>query len=158
MRKQSKLIREFVQMVIAQSTIKPGAGIIVVKRFTTGWKVLSLETTDNIMDIPKGAIDEGEFPLEAALRETEEESGITKLDFTWGLDHFVSGEMTCYVAQTSEEPVISANPHTHIIEHINSSWVDWNYLEENTYDFLKPCIKWAKEIVENEVNCSKTSD
>ena len=62
--------------------------------------------------------------------------------------------MTCYVAETIEEPTISANPHTGIIEHINASWVDWNYLEKNTYDFLKPCIKWAQEIVENGNQCA----
>jgi len=137
-------------MVITHTSSKPGAGIIVVRQFTTGWKVLALETSDGTLDIPKGAIDDNEFPLEAALRETEEEAGITKLNFAWGLDHIVNGEMTCYVAQTSEEPAISANPHTHIVEHVEASWVDWNYLEENTYDFLKPCIRWAQEIVENE--------
>jgi len=151
--RQNRLIREFIQMVITHTPSKPGAGIIVVQRFTTGWKVLALKTQDGILDIPKGAIDDNEFPLEAALRETEEEAGITKLDFAWGMDHIVNGEMTCYLAQTSEEPIISANPHTHIIEHIEASWVDWNYLEENTYDFLKPCIKWAQEIVENENRC-----
>ena len=140
-------------MVVSQN-LSPGAGIIVVKRFTKGWKVLALETSDNIMDIPKGAIDPGEFPLEAALRETEEEAGITKLDFTWGVNHVANGAMTCYVAQTSEEPTIIANPHTGIIEHINASWVDWNYLEEHTYDFLKPCIQWAKGIVENGNACT----
>jgi len=140
-------------MVIAQTPSKPGAGIIVVQRFTTGWKVLALKTPGGILDIPKGAIDDNEFPLEAALRETEEEAGITKLDFTWGLGHVVNGDMTCYIAQTTEEPTISANPHTHIVEHVEASWVDWNYLEENTYDFLKPCIRWAQEIVENENQC-----
>ena len=153
MQEQNKLIREFIQMVMAQKT-SPGAGIIVVKRFTTGWKVLALEAQDSTLDIPKGAIDPGEFPLEAALRETDEESGITKLDFKWGVNHITNGEMTCYVAETIEEPTISANPHTGIIEHINASWVDWNYLEKNTYDFLKPCIKWAQEIVENGNQCA----
>ena len=140
-------------MVITHTPSKPGAGIIVVRRFTTGWKVLALETPDGTLDIPKGAIDDNEFPLETALRETEEEAGITKLNFVWGLDHIINGEMTCYVAQTLEEPTISANPHTHIVEHIEASWVDWNYLEENTYDFLKPCIRWAREIVEDENQC-----
>ena len=154
MKKNVRLIREFVQMVIADISKKPGAGIVVVKRFTTGWKVLALEANDGTLDIPKGAIDPGEFPLEAALRETDEEAGITMLDFRWGVGHSVNGEMTCYVAQTSEEPIISANPHTNIIEHISASWVDWNYLQENTYDFLKPCIQWAKGIVENGDKCS----
>ena len=140
-------------MVIAQNTTRIGAGIIVAKQFTTGWKVLALVTPEGILDIPKGAIDENEFPLEAALRETEEEAGITKLDFTWGFEHIINGAMTCYVAQTSEEPAISANPHTNIVEHIDAKWVDWNYLETNTYDFLKPCIRWAQEIVENENRC-----
>ena len=99
------------------------------------------------MDIPKGVIDPGESSLEAALRETNEEAGITKLNFAWGNKCIVIGDMTCYVAQTHQEPVIVPHPHTHIVEHIEARWVDWSTLEENTYDFLKPCVIWAKKIV-----------
>ena len=128
--------------------MKSGSGIIVVKHFSSGWKVLALEALDSVLDIPKGVIDPGETPLEAALRETREESGITNLDFTWGMKNIVNGDITCYVAQTHQEPVISKNPHTHIVEHTSAAWVDWLFLEENTYYFLKPCVRWAQEIVE----------
>jgi bis(5'-nucleosidyl)-tetraphosphatase len=128
--------------------MKSGSGIIVVKLFSSGWKVLALEALDSVLDIPKGAIDPGETPLEAALRETREESGITNLDFTWGMKSIVNGDITCYIAQTQQEPVIAKNPHTHIVEHTRATWVDWFFLEANTYDFLKPCVRWAQEIVE----------
>jgi len=99
------------------------------------------------MDIPKGVVDPGESSLEAALRETNEEAGITKLNFIWGNKCVASGAMTCYIAQTHQEPVIVPHPHTGVIEHIAAHWVDWITLEENTYDFLKPCVSWAKKIV-----------
>jgi len=127
--------------------MKPGAGIIVVRQFDEKIKVLALIAKDRVLDIPKGVIDPGESSLEAALRETKEEAGITKLNFVWGNKCTVSGDMTCYVAQTTQDPVITPHPHTHIVEHVDSHWVDWDTLEENTYDFLKPCVKWAKKIV-----------
>lgn len=126
--------------------MKPGAGIIVVKRFHAEWKVLALTSLDGPLDIPKGLIDPGETPLEAALRETKEEAGITELDFAWGLTPIISENMTCYVAATSQEPSIVANPHTNLVEHLSVSWTDWDNLEKNTYSFLKASVRRASEI------------
>jgi len=128
--------------------MKPGAGIIVVKRFSDKWKVLALTSLDGPLDIPKGLIDPGETPLEAALRETKEEAGITKLDFAWGMNPIVRENMTCYVAATDQEPTIVANPHTNLVEHLGASWTDWDNLEKNTYSFLKECVRRAFETVE----------
>tara|TARA_R100000008_G_scaffold86865_2_gene82172 strand:+ start:7481 stop:7879 length:399 start_codon:yes stop_codon:yes gene_type:complete len=131
--------------------MKPGAGIIIVRQIHEKTKVLALIARDGVMDIPKGIIDPGESSLEAALRETKEEAGITNLNFVWGNKSVISGDMTCYVAQTTQDPVITPHPHTLVVEHIDSQWVDWDVLEENTYAFLKPCIKWAKKIVASTV-------
>ncbi len=129
--------------------IPEGAGIVVVREFPSGLRVLALENHDGTYDIPKGAIDENEFPLEAALRETEEEANITKLDFKWGLGYIVNSELTCYVAQTNQDPLIRKNPHSGIIEHSAAMWVDWNTIMSNTESFLVPCLAWAKGIIEN---------
>jgi len=131
---------------INNTTISPGAGIVVVRDFGSGYKILALEKHNGVLDIPKGAIDDGEFPLEAALRETQEEAGITRLDFKWGLDHIINAQLTCYVAMTDQDPVILKNPHSGIIEHVRASWVSWNHILANTDAYLIPCIEWAMSI------------
>lgn len=127
--------------------IRKGAGIIVIRNFHGTYKVLSLTTSEGILDIPKGAIEPDEFPLEAALRETLEESGISKLDFNWGVEYFENGDLTCYVAETNQDPVISRNPHTGVMEHVKAEWVSWNEIIRGTYDYVIPCIEWAKRTV-----------
>ena len=127
-----------------------GAGIVVVRRFSDGWKVLSLESLEGELDIPKGVIDPGESTLETALRETSEEAGITDLDFSWGFKYISIKRLTCYVAQTSQDPVITPNPHTQIIEHKSAEWVKWDTLRDGSYHFLVPVIDWAQKIVEKK--------
>ena len=131
-------------------SIQPGAGIIVLRAFPGGYKVLALVRHDGILDIPKGGIDHHEVPLEAALRETMEECGITNLDFKWGFENFVSGALTCYVSETNEDPIISRNPHTGVMEHASASWVNWEQMMSNTLHYVLPCIEWAKRTVDPE--------
>jgi len=130
------------------TNIQPGAGIIVVRKFSNEFKVLALSRHDGILDIPKGGIDPHELPLEAALRETMEECGIVKLDFTWGFENFINGALTCYVAETNEDPTITRNPHTGMMEHVSASWVSWDHIMSNTLDYVLPCIEWAKRTVD----------
>lgn len=52
----------------------PGAGGVV---FNRQGQVLVLEHREGTWVFPKGHIDKGETPLEAALREVEEEAGVT---------------------------------------------------------------------------------
>ena len=130
--------------------MKPGSGIIVIRKFDEKIKVLTLIAQDGVLDIPKGVIDPGESSLEAALRETKEESGITSLSFVWGNKCVTYGSMTCYVAQTQQDPIITPHPHTHIVEHHAARWVDWDILEAGTYDFLKPCVQWARGVIEDK--------
>lgn len=127
--------------------IGKGAGIIVVRSFHGTYKVLALTTHSGILDIPKGGIEDSEFPLEAALRETMEESGISKLDFKWGVNYVENGDLICYVAETNEDPVISRNPHTGVMEHVKAEWVSWDEIIRGTYSYIIPCIEWAKRTV-----------
>ena len=55
----------------------PGAGIVIVKYFPSGFKALGLfDQEKGAFDLPKGTIDFEESTFQAALRETEEECGI----------------------------------------------------------------------------------
>src|SRR3989344_250568 len=59
------------------------AGAVIVRRFDNHYRYLLLRVRD-YWDFPKGMVDPGEDPLAAAIRETEEESTLTDLDFRWG--------------------------------------------------------------------------
>ena len=65
--------------------IKPtlSAGVVVVRRAGNAWHYLLLRAYD-YWDFPKGIVEPGEDPLAAAIRETEEETTLTDLEFRWG--------------------------------------------------------------------------
>ena len=54
------------------------------------WRFLLLRAF-NHWDFPKGMVEAGEQPLEAAVREVREESLIDDLDFAWGEDSTQTG-------------------------------------------------------------------
>ena len=144
------LLREFVSMTIDESNIPEGAGIIVVKKIPgSGWKVLALKCHDGTLDIPKGGIDPGENAFQAAVRETDEESNITQLNFEWGMQPIIFSKLTCYVASTNQVPTIKKNPHTNVFEHSGFLWVSWSDMIAGTKSYLKPCIAWAMGVVEH---------
>ena len=131
------------------SDILPGAGIIVLKQFPTGFKVLGLfDQRKGKFDLPKGRIDNGESTLQAALRETREECGISQLNFIWGKKPITVSHLTFFVAETKEEPLVMRNPHTDILEHLFAEWMDWGELELEIIDYLIPVLKKARMIVE----------
>ncbi|MEK7206333.1 MAG: NUDIX domain-containing protein, partial [Pseudomonadota bacterium] len=59
------------------------AGVVVVRRTANAWHFLMLRA-GHYWDFSKGMVDPGEDPLAAAIRETEEETTLTDLDFRWG--------------------------------------------------------------------------
>ena len=99
-------------------------------------------------DLPKGKLDQDESTIEAAIRETREESNITQLDFKWGTGTLVLDCLTIYVAATNQECQIQKNPITGSWEHHGYKWMAWEEIEQKLYDYLKPAIPWAKGIVE----------
>jgi 8-oxo-dGTP pyrophosphatase MutT (NUDIX family) len=59
------------------------AGVVVVRNVNGSWLFLMLRAYRN-WDFPKGLVEAGEKPLEAAIREVREETLIDELQFTWG--------------------------------------------------------------------------
>tara|TARA_Y100000034_G_scaffold119168_1_gene160658 strand:+ start:258 stop:713 length:456 start_codon:yes stop_codon:yes gene_type:complete len=126
----------------------PGAGIVVVKDFDGEWKVLALSLR-GLYDIPKGIIEPDEDALSAAMRETVEEASISNLDFKWDLDSFKASQVTVYVAATTQDPSVTKNPETGILEHDSAQWVEWDDMLSKVYGYLKPAVLWAREKVES---------
>ena len=130
-------------------------GIIVVRKGEDGWKYLFLRAFRN-WDFPKGEMQHGESPLEAAFRETREETGITALDLRWG-DVFQETEpynrgtkvARYYLAQTTEDQVVFAvNPEIGVSEHHEYRWLSYFELEKLSPPRLLPVIRWARSVVE----------
>jgi 8-oxo-dGTP pyrophosphatase MutT (NUDIX family) len=131
------------------------AGIVVVRRDTGGWKYLVLRAYRN-WDFPKGEAEAGESPLETAVRETKEETGITELNFRWG---DISKETEPYnrgtkvgryfLAETSQRVVVFAvNPQIGGPEHHEYRWADISELRKLVPPRLKPVVEWATGVVE----------
>ena len=129
----------------------PVAGIVVVRKFKDGWRVLGLKDGGE-MDITKGRIDHGEMPFNCALRETEEESGIKQDDliFSWGVKPLVIKHATIFIAETNSDPLITKNPDTGMFEHESAHWLTWKDLKNSCYPYLRDVISWAEAVVERK--------
>lgn len=133
---------------------KPGAfsaGVVVVRREPDGWRVLLLRAYRN-WDFPKGAVEAGESPLEAAIRETREEAGITDLDFRWGEDSIDTGPYgprhkvsRYFVAQTSSREItLPISPELGRPEHHEWRWVRFDEAKRMVSPRLQPVLDWAR--------------
>jgi len=145
-----ELLKKFVHLTIddmSGNEMAPGAGIVVVRKFDEGWKILGLRVGDEY-DLPKGKIENNEDPLAAAIRETEEESGISHLSFDWPNASTYIDNITFFIASTEDDPYIRPNPETDILEHDEAVWLSHSQIKANCYKYLIPVVDWAKSIVD----------
>ena len=125
------------------------AGVILYRVFQGHPKILGLVALPDVQkrnngtyDIPKGHIDPGEKPFDAAIRECYEESGLTPTRFKSG--PFIDGPLTVWLAETSGNPSIGLNPVSGLPEHLGYTWLDPDSILQDCLDYLKPVLKWAK--------------
>ena len=128
-------------------------GAVVVRRSDRGWLALMLRAYAN-WDFPKGLLEDGEQPLEAALREVGEETGIHDLSFDWGERFLDSGPYNrgkvarYYLAATRREEVeLGISPELGRAEHHEYRWVDF----DEAYDMASPrvrlIVRWARQVI-----------
>lgn len=134
------------------------SGVVPV-RYTDGdWKLLVLRAYKN-WDFPKGIVEPNEDPLDAARRETEEETGITDLDFIFGEDYketvpynvSSSGHKVAryYVAETrSGDITLPISEELGRPEHHEYRWVTCDEAE----DLLPPRLAGVLEWVRTRIN------
>ncbi len=131
------------------------AGIVPVRREKKAWKFLFLRAYRN-WDFPKGVVESDEDPLDAAKRETAEETSITDLEFRWGhvyheTEPYSNGKKVAryYIAETQTSRVVfSVNPEIGRPEHHEYRWVDYRELMDLAPKRLSNIVAWAGEVVQ----------
>lgn len=83
-------------------------------------------------DLPGGHLDEGEEPVDAAMRETKEESGLTVRNLKEvQIIPFDGGEKNVFVTRDWDGVVqLEENPETGEVEHDAFKWIQVDELEE----------------------------
>jgi 8-oxo-dGTP pyrophosphatase MutT (NUDIX family) len=101
-------------------------------------------------DFPKGTVEPGESPLDAAIRETAEETQIDDLSFEWGTDCIETGPYAqgkrarYYLASTRIDAVhFALNPKLGRPEHHEHRWVDLIEAVALASARLQPVLAWA---------------
>jgi len=127
------------------------AGIVPARRTGDRWKILILRAHGE-WDFPKGRIEDGEMPLEAALREAEEETGITDLELEFGdtwcdTPPYSGGRIArYYLAETKKEEImLPVSPELGHPEHDAWRWVDFDEAATLVRARVLPVLAWARE-------------
>ena len=127
------------------------AGVVVVRKSEDGtWRFLLLRAY-GYWDFPKGIVESGEDPIQAAIRETKEETTIEDLDFKWGYDFRETGPYNrgrkiarYYVAETkTKEIALPVNPEIGKPEHDAYKWASFHEAMDLVADRVKPVLEWA---------------
>ena len=131
-------------------------GIVPVRHAPGGWKLLVLRAYQN-WDFPKGIVEAGEDPLDAARRETEEETGLTDLDFVWGDDYketapYAGNKVArYYIAETHDEDItLPVSDELGRPEHHEWRWIACDEAEDLLPPRLAIVLDWVRTLIEND--------
>ena len=126
-------------------------GIVVVRRTDDGWRTLLLRAWHH-WDFPKGILEDGEEPLNAAKREVCEETGIDALSFEWGERFFETGPYSrgkvarYYIASTEQEDIeMGISPETGEPEHHEWRWVSFDEAYDLGSPRVRQIVQWARQ-------------
>lgn len=130
------------------------AGVVIVRKDGAEWRVLILRAYRN-WDFPKGLLERGEAPIEAAVREAEEETALRGLAFNWGDASCESAPYSrgkiarYYIAETHEHDVIlPVSPELGRPENDEWRWASFDEAASLLPARLQPILGWAKAQLE----------
>lgn len=133
---------------------KFSAGVVVVRTFGEEWRYLLLRVFKN-WDFPKGGVEEGESPLEAARREVEEETGLTVLEFRWGEQYldtepYSNGKVARYYLAACDqgEAWLPINPELGRPEHHEFRWCAIDTARRLLPERISPVLEWAHKTLQ----------
>ena len=132
---------------------KLSCGAVVVRRVESGWLTLMLRAYRN-WDFAKGICEAGETPMQAALREVGEETGIADLQFDWGKRFTDTGPYNrgkvarYYLARTEQEYVeMGISPELGRPEHHEFQWMDFDKAYDISSPRVREIVQWARQII-----------
>ncbi|MDH3860235.1 MAG: NUDIX domain-containing protein [Gammaproteobacteria bacterium] len=135
------------------SESKLSCGVILVRRTDDGWVTLMLRAFHH-WDFPKGIRERGEEPMEAAVREVGEETGVTDLSFDWGDRFFETGPYSrgkvarYFIAATGQKDVeMGISPETGEPEHHEWRWVTFYEAYDLGSPRVRSIVQWGRQII-----------
>ncbi len=129
------------------------AGVVVVRRFEDNYRYLLLRA-GSYWDFPKGMVEPGEDPLAAAIRETEEETTLTDLDFRWGhvfieTKPYGKNKIARYYLAESKtgEVMLPVSAELGHPEHDEYLWLDYEAAQPLLVPRVLTVLEWAQKII-----------
>ena len=131
------------------------AGIVLFRKEKSKKVFLLLHYPSGHWDFVKGKMEKGESTHQTAIRETEEETGITDITFLENFEEWIEynfqyqGELVnkkvvFFLAETKTEDVKISH------EHQNYAWMDYNTsMEKTTFDNAKTVLTKAQTLLSN---------
>ena len=142
--------------MVSESGLRLSAGAVVIRRDVDVTQFLLLRAFCH-WDFPKGMVEAGEAPIDAAVREIREETTLDDLRFDWGAEFIETGPYSrgkiarYYLARTERENVsLPVNPEIGRPEHVEFRWVNYGRAMQLTSPRVRPVIQWAAALLELE--------
>lgn len=133
------------------------AGAVPVRFKNHQWQCLILRSF-KYWDFPKGMVEEGEEPWSAALREVEEETGLSDLTTPWGQLYFETeaygkGKVARYYLVKTKNPdkeiLFIPNPVTGIVEHHEYRWLSFEEARILLVPRVQKVLDWACNLIKD---------
>jgi 8-oxo-dGTP pyrophosphatase MutT (NUDIX family) len=145
-------------MVETAHSRRLSAGVVVVNVAGPAVQYLLLRAYRN-WDFPKGLVEPGEQPIDAALREVREETTLENLAFDWGTGFIDTGPYNkgkisrYYIARSDVTRVhLPINPELGFPEHQEARWVGFDTALSMVSPRLLPVMHWASAAIGAQVS------
>jgi bis(5'-nucleosidyl)-tetraphosphatase len=127
------------------------SGVVIIRRENDQYVYLLLRAYQH-WDFPKGVVEKGETPFDAALREVNEETTITDLTFSWGYEFIETGPYgkgkvaRYYLASTERNEIeLPINPEIGVPEHEEYCWVSADEAKKMITPRVRAVLEWAQK-------------
>jgi len=137
-------------MPIPQAKRRLSCGVVIIRQTAADPLFLLLKAYTN-WDFPKGMVETGEQPLDAAIREVREETTITDLQFPWGYKTidtgpYSKGKISRYFVGSTATVAVSlpVNPELGRPEHSAWRWVTFAEAHQLAAPRVVSVLNWVE--------------